>query len=186
MLYRVVAEPMSAKFRLQPERVKGLIKAKLLDRKDFIRAFGKVKWDSWLLRLESPNHRDPSFSDGIVLGRMLEIDVEFLGGAPTRYDAILKSGSYEAVAAHGSLERFLTETPEGQTATPDLIPLLREQLDDTADLPRTVEIWKRRYERLVRQVQHGQTRNEPLDRMMNTETTSPQEQTSEGSDIPPI
>ena len=151
----------SVPYQLKTGRLKGILAAKGLERKDLLdMGFTPAQVGEWLYRV-SPG--TPGAVDAVKLAVRLQVPVEWLFGARTRYDRFGRD--YARVAAEASLDVYLETTREGGLVSPDAIPVLRAEAQ-TTNPPHTVPEWKSRLEALLRGAAFGQTRNAPLHRMM--------------------
>lgn len=128
-------------YRLESDRLNGIMEAKGLKRKDLLAwNFSPGMVDGWRQRNSSPHHRDPSAAAAVKLAVSLQVPVEYLFGAPSEYAEL----EYWQVAARASLHFFLNCTPEGKTISPDLHQLFeRYLLGHEREAPRSAEEWSR-------------------------------------------
>lgn len=157
------------RYRLRGDRLRGVLEAKRLKRQHLVKLgepedYPDSTVDEWLYRKDE-RRSDMSAEAAVRIAVLVEVPVEYLLGAPSRYDDF--ADDFRRIAIEGSLNSFLEQTEEGRQLSPDVIPQLKREIESD-DPPTTAARWKARAQTILGAAQWGQVRNAHLNRMLSS------------------
>jgi hypothetical protein len=147
-------------YTLRAPRLNGLMEVKGFERKHLV-ALGLQKpamVDKW-----RAGTRGASVSDALRIAAWLDVCIDYLWGAPNRYDKYQEN--YTLVAIYASLDTFLDLTLEGQSTTDDIKTVLYE-IASKPGAPVKRERWLATWRDVTTGVQHGELRAAAMERMV--------------------